>query len=53
MTDDLDALRGRLRANVGPTGATATGRLLGVRGLALEAEVPGARVGEVLEVETA
>ncbi len=53
MTDDLDALRGRLRANVGQTGVTAPGRLLGVRGLALEAEVPGARVGEVVEVARA
>lgn len=53
MTDDLDALRGRLRANLAPVGADATGRLLGVRGLALEADVPGARVGEVVEIARA
>ncbi len=50
VTDELDALRQRLRAQVAPVGAGASGRLLGVRGLALEADVPGARVGEVVEV---
>lgn len=53
MTDELDALRQRLRAQVAPVGAGAAGRLSGVRGLALEAEVPGARVGEVVEVARA
>lgn len=53
MTDGLDALRERLRASLAPAGAAAGGRLLGVRGLALEADVPGARVGEVVEVARA
>ena len=51
MSDELDALRGRLRASLDPAGAAGGGRLLGVRGLALEADVPGARIGEVVEVE--
>jgi len=50
VSDELGALRDRLRANLAPVGAAASGRLVGVRGLALEAEVPGARVGEVVEV---
>ena len=50
MSDELGALRDRLRASLAPAGAGAAGRLVGVRGLALEADVPGARVGEVVEV---
>ncbi len=50
MTDDLGALRDRLRAHLAPVGVGASGRLVGVRGLALEADLPGARVGEVVEV---
>lgn len=53
MSDELGALRDRLRASLAPAGAGAAGRLVGVRGLALEADVPGARVGEVVEVARA
>ena len=47
MAVDVEAIRARLRA---ATAMVAEGRLVSARGLALEAEIPGARVGEVLEV---
>ena len=45
---DLDALRAKLAAT---PAIRATGRVLGVTGLALRVAIPGARVGDVVEVQ--
>jgi type III secretion protein N (ATPase) len=45
---DLDALRARLAAT---PAIRATGRVLGVTGLALRVAIPGARVSDVVEVQ--